>query len=147
MLPFASGPAGWYVWHAPQPCVVKIALPGASCATVPTTVFGVAVLTPSLPQPASTRSAATQARVRAAPRRMRRESTDSNRNTAKHPSTPRPITSTGVSLSSSDAVRPTSIALTAGRRGLLVPIQTSSASDAPSRRMLDHDLVALAHER
>ena len=47
MLPFASGPAGVYVWHAPQPCVAKIALPGASCATVPTTVFGVAVLTPT----------------------------------------------------------------------------------------------------
>src|SRR3954466_11882853 len=147
MLPLASGPAGAYAWHAPQPCVAKIALPGASCATVPTTVFGVAVLTPSFPQPARTRNATAQARVRAAPRRMRRESTDSNRNKAKHPSTPTPITSTGVSLRSSDTARPTSIASTAARRGLLVPIQTSRANEATNRMMLDHDLVALAHER
>src|SRR6266545_6640821 len=117
---------------------MKIALPGASACTVPTTDFGEGDTTPSPPQPASASTAVAQKRVKA-PRRMGRESTDSNRSRPKQPSAPRPITSTGVSLTTNDTASATIIASTPIRRGLLVPIQTSAASDARKKTMLYAD--------
>src|SRR5215831_7544678 len=145
MFPLASGPAGVNVWHAPQPCAAKIALPGDSCATVPTTVFGVGVFTPWLPHPASASPAATQTAVRAAAR-MRRESTVSNRSRAKQPSAPSRMTSTGVSFTRSETTTATSIASTLAWRGRLVATQTRTAAHPRKRAAEYHARVTDAHE-
>src|SRR5512133_588703 len=146
MFPFASGPAGVYVWHEPQPWAAKIALPGDSFATVPTTVFGVGVLTPWLPQPASANAAAAQTAVRAAPR-IGRESTASNRSRAKQPSVPSRMTSTGVSFTRRETTTASSIASTLAYRGLLAAIHTSTAAQPRKRAAEYHARVTEAHER
>src|SRR5919109_863642 len=146
ICPFASGPAGVYVWHAPQPCAAKIPFPGASCLTVPTTVCGAGETTPLPPQPASA-STARQAAVRAPRRRMRRESTDSNRSRAKEPSVPSRMMSTGVSLTSRETTTATSIASTPGRRGLFAATKTSTTRQPRKSAAENHALVTVAHER
>ena len=114
---------------------MKIAFPGASACTVPTTVSATGRVVPSLPQPASASTAVVAAAAIRAPRRIGRESTDSQRTRTKQPSAPSPITSTGVSLTRSETARPARSASTVARRGRIVPINTSAARQPRKIRM------------
>src|SRR5205823_8069680 len=116
------------------------ALPGASAWIVPTTVPATGRVVPSLPQPASASTATAKAAVKA-PRRIGRESTDSQRTRAAHPSAPRPMTSTGVSFTSSERAIAMIMASTVGGLGLIVAIHTSTVAETRKRTMLYADFV------